>query len=593
MRVQRLFGVALLSVGCIAAAVLANEHRTPTDASIDTKSKNFIEQHNVRIRMRDGVTLSADIYRPATTDRVPIVLARTPYTKGREATAAHIPYPEQGRWWANRGYAFVIQDVRGRGDSDGGPFYPLVHEAADGFDTLDWLGKQPWSSGRVGMIGSSYLGWVQVYAAAEQSPYLKAIVPTVTPPDPDRNWPRNYGVMYLPSVGWAADVEGRTEQAMPDFESLFPKLPLLTLDTVMGRNLPVWRDWVTHPAHDPYWEPQRYQEKLLKAKVPAMHVGGWYDSVSVGITENFVNVSQHGPDAETRRQQRLLMGPWEHGINSDRRLGDIDFGSDALIDFVGAELRWFDHWLKGINNGVDRDPPVRVFLMGANRWIEENEWPIARTNYVKYFLHSKGKANSTSGDGELSRAERAAESADHFRYDPANPVPFVNLFKLGGSTSDYREVEKRPDVLVYTTEPMSEPTRVCGPIKVKLFAASSALDTDWTARFLDVHPDGYAQRLQDGLIRARYRHDNGKQELLKPGETYEYDIDLWAICTELGKGHRVRVEISSSMFPFFARNLNTGGDLATETRPVIAQQTVLHDSEHASYLVLPIVPPRP
>lgn len=543
--------------------------------------------------MRDGITLSADIYRPANADRVPVVLVRTPYTKHRETTAAYVEYPEQGRWWAERGYAFVVQDVRGRGDSDGS-FYPLVNEAADGFDTLAWLGEQPWSSGRIGMIGSSYLGWTQVYAAGQRSPYLKAIIPTVTPPDPDRHYPRQFGLVNFRSFGWLIATDGRTSQelSMADLDRAVRTLPLRTLDARMGRDLPVWRDWVAHPPGDPYWQAQRYQEKLLHSNVPALHVTGWYDGVFVGTTENFINMSERASDPQTRRRQHLLIGPWEHDINKDRRRGAIDFGPEALIDFRAVQLRWFDRWLKEIDNGADRGPRVRVFAMGANRWLDEDEWPIARTRYVKYHLRSKGRANTRSGDGVLSRTAPRNEPPDRFRYDPSNPVPFLNQFKPVNGPEDYGAVETRPDVLVYTSEAMAEPTLVCGPLRVKLFAATSAVDTDWTARVLEVLPDGQTQRLSEGIVRARFREGNVAEKLLTPGQVYSYDIDVWSTCIELQKDRRVRLEISSSMFPRWDRNPNTGGRIDTETRSVVAEQTVLHDRRHASYLLLPIVPAR-
>jgi putative CocE/NonD family hydrolase len=570
-----------------------------SDANV--RSDTVVREFNVRVPMRDGVTLSADIYRPATSDRVPVVLVRTPYTKSTAVYAdmkITTDYAELGRWWVDQGYAFVVQDVRGRGDS-AGIFYPLVNEAADGFDTLAWIGGQPWSSGRVGMIGGSYLGWTQVYTAGQRSPFLKAIIPTVTPPDPDRNLPVRFGVVTLPLAPWLASVDGHTQQDLSpvDIDAVYRSLPLITLDTRMGRNLPVWREWVSHPTHDAYWRAQSYQEKLLKAKVPALHVSGWYDIVQVGTTENFINLSEQASDPQIRRQQHLLIGPWAHMINAGRQLGAIDFGPDAVIDFRNVQLRWFDHWLKGIDNGVDREPRVRLYIMGANHWVDENEWPIARTTYVKYYLHGKGRANSRWGDGQLSRIAPVAESADHFRYDPTDPAPFLghltdftdrNQWPL---PDDYRDVEARPDVLVYTSAPMTEPTLVCGPLRVKLFAASSAVDTDWTARVLDVWRDGFAERLNDGIVRGRFRLGNDKEVLLKPGETYAYDIDVWSTCVELQKSHRVRLEISSSAFPMFDRNLNTGATLGMETGGVVAEQTVLHDRKYASYLLLPIVPP--
>ncbi len=572
--------------GLVKSVVPAAELRG-NDADVTA----MVQEFNVPVPMRDGATLSTDIYRPATSNKVPVVLTRTPYTKA----ASQPQFASEGKWWAEHGYAFVVQDVRGRGDS-GGVFYPLVSEAADGYDTLEWLGHQGWSSGRIGMVGESYLGWAQVYAAAENSPFLKAIIPTVTPPDPDRNFPSNFGVILLADVPWLALTDGHTLQGLSsiDLRSVYESLPLIALDAQMGRNLPVWRDWVNHPPRDAYWRAQSYQEKLLGAKVPALHISGWYDDVLVGTTENFSNMSERASDAETRRNQRMIIGPWEHAVNAGRQLGDIDFGPEAVIDLLRLKLRWFDHWLKQVANGVDREPRVRVFVMGTNQWVDENEWPIARTRYVRYYLHSKGHANSRWGDGQLSPDAPRNEPEDHYRYDPSDPVPFLNAYvsNLGGP-DDYRDIEARPDILVYTSPAVTEATLMCGPLRVKLFAATTAVDTDWTAKVLDVHPDGFAQRLNDGVVRARFRLKNGTQNLLQRGKVYEYDIDAWSTCIELQRGHRLRLEIASSAFPKFDRNLNLAGQPGALTHGTIAEQSVLHDATNSSYLLAPIVDPRP
>jgi putative CocE/NonD family hydrolase len=364
------------------------------------------------------------------------------------------------------------------------------------------------------------------------------------------------------------------------------------MDKAIGRNLPAWRDWMSRPFGSPYWAGLSYQQALNKASAPALHVTSWYDDVQVGTLENFTTLTDPSRPAQDRASQHLIVGPWGHAINASRKLGDIDFGPDAVIDFDGAQLRWFDHWLKGIDNGVDREPPVRVFLMGANEWRSEDEWPIARTQYVKFFLHSSGKANSLTGDGRLARDPPAGETPDRFDYDPRDPVPFITepTGKQVGGPDDYRQIEARRDVLVYTTEPVVTAYDICGPLRVKLFAASSARDTDWTAKILDVHPDGFAQRLNDGIVRARFSKGLDRERLLTPGAVESYDIDAWATCIRMQPGHRLRLEISSSAFPKFDRNLNTGRPIGTETRSVVASQTVHHDSTAASYLLVPIVP---
>jgi putative CocE/NonD family hydrolase len=541
----------------------------------------------VRVPMRDGVRLATDVYRPDAPGRFPVVLQRTPYDKGT------VSYVKRGRFYASHGFVCVMQDVRGRGESDG-EFYPLRHEAEDGYDTQTWCGTQEWSTGKVGIRGASYDAWTQLYAAVLNNPHLAAMMPVVAPPDPLKNIPIQYGAYSLPTAVWLAETSGRTLQDISQYDLMqtYRSLPLEDIGTHFGRKLQVWRDWLAHPALDEYWQPMCYQGKLLDVRVPALHLSGWYDDDLVGTTENFIALSQHARDVDTRRRQKLIIGPWGHAVNAGTKLGDIDFGPTALIDLDELPLRWFRRWLLGADNGIDRELPVRIFVMGANQWRDEQEWPLERTRYTKYYLHSGGRANSRFGDGVLSPEPPREEKPDGFTYDPGNPVPFItelSFLQIGGP-DDYRPVERRDDVLVYSTPPLTEPMEICGPLKVELFAASSAKDTDWTAKVLDVHPDGYAQRLNDGIIRARFRKGLDRQVPLEPGKAEEYEIDCWSTCILLSKGHRLRVEISSSAFPKFDRNLNTGGPIGTEKAGVPAEQTVFHDRGRASYVLLPIVP---
>lgn len=546
-------------------------------------------EFGVRIPMRDGVGLAANVFRPDAEGKFPVILVRTPYD------AAQPTYSAAGAYWASHGYVYVIEDVRGRGGSEG-KFYPLVDDAVDGDDSITWCGTQPWSTGKVGMLGPSYLGWVQGYAAGMHNPHLAALIPTVTPPDPYRNFPVQFGVMQLATSSWMAFISGKTLQDINQFDLLKADahLPLMDIDHELGRTMQPWRDWLNHPTNDDYWKKQAYQEKMLDSTTPALNVSGWYDDVFVGTTENYINMTTHAHSAAGRDQQWLLIGPWGHATNAGRVLGQIDFGPTAVIDFLGVELRWFDHWLKDIDNGVEKDPHVRIFVMGENAWHTENEWPIARTQYVKYYLHSTGRgANSLFGTGTLSPQTPAAEMQDHYRYDPNDPTPFITPadFHQTGGPDDYRSVERRDDVLVYTAAPVEQPTEVCGPLDVKLFAASSARDTDWTVKVLDVHPDGFSQRLNDGIVRGRFRESQEKEDLLVPGKVYEYTISAWSTCVQLQKGHQLRLELSSSAFPKFARNMNKGGNDATETQGIVAEQTIYHDASHPSYLLVPIVPP--
>jgi hypothetical protein len=560
---------------------------TATGVLADGPTYRVKMELGVRVPMRDGVMLSTDVCRPDVPGRFPVVLQRTPYDNG---TASYV---KRGLFYAAHGFVCVIQDVRGRGDSDG-EFYPLRHEAEDGYDTQTWCGTQEWSTGKVGTRGASYDAWTQLYPAGLDNPHLAAMMPVVAPPDPVKNIPVQYGAYSLPMSAWVAETSGHTLQDITQYDLMqtYRSLPLEDIGTHFGRTLQVWRDWIAHPGLDDYWRPMCYQANLLDVRVPALHLSGWYDDDLVGTTENFIAMSRHARDEATRTRQKLIIGPWGHAVNAGTKLGDIDFGPTALVDLDEIPLRWFGRWLRGEDNGIDREPAVRIFVMGANAWRDEQEWPLARTRYTRYYLHSGGRANSLFGDGVLSPEPPGAEKPNAFTYDPENPVPFItepSFFQIGGP-DDYRPVERRDDVLVYSSPPLAEPMEVCGPLKVELFAASSAKDTDWTAKVLDVHPDGYAQRLNDGIIRARFRKGLDRPAPLEAGTVEEYSIDCWSTCVQLDKGHRVRLEISSSAFPKFDRNLNTGGPIGTEKSGIPAAQTVLHDGQRASYVLLPIVP---
>jgi len=546
------------------------------------------KEFNVRIRMRDGIRLSADIYRPDAPGKFPVVLSRTPYDNSNAGQVT------QGTYFAERGYVYIVQDSRGRLDSEG-DFTPLVAEAKDGHDTIEWAGVQPWSNGRIGTIGGSYGGWNQWFAAEQGSTYLKAMVSIVTPPDPFLNVPYQNGAFLLGMVDWMILVDSRSMQNLKanDLPSLYKHLPVSTTDEAAGRHSSWWKTWIQHNTYDEYWKALSYQDKYAKVKAPILHITGWYDDDQLGNTMNYVAMLKQGGSPEARANQRLLIGPWPHAVNSTRKLGDVDFGPDAVIDIRGTYLSWFDCHLK--QTGCEKwggTTPVRIFVMGDNKWRDEREWPLARAKPTPYYFHSAGKANGPVGDGTLSPTAPGAEPQDHYRYDPNDPTPFVlspGALQLG-TTEDQRSVETRSDLLVFTTEPLATDVEVTGPIKVKLFAASNALDTDWTGKLVDVHPDGYAQRVLDGIIRARFRESYEHPTLLTPGKPAEYTIDLWSTSNVFKKGHRIRLEIASAAFPKFSRNLNTGGPNEASTAIKVAEQTIYHDAQHPSHVLLPIVP---
>jgi putative CocE/NonD family hydrolase len=541
-------------------------------------------EFNRRVPMRDRTELSADIYRPVGEGKFPVVLNRTPYTKAGGSTFKIAQY------FVSHGYVYVAMDVRGRGDSDG-TFEPYRHDGQDGYDAIEWLAVQPWSTGKVGTIGGSYNGRIQWLTAIQQPPHLTAMIVLASPSDPFVEWPT--GQPLPMDISWYHFTAGHVLQNMEvvDWKKLYEHLPLITMDEAMGRPNRFWKDEVAHAKLDSWWEDLRYQNKYDRVRVPVLNISGWYDDEQVGTPSNYIGVTTKGSPA-IRSSQKLLVGPWPHAINSSTKLGTVEFGPTAVIDMNAYWLRWFDQWLKGSDSGFMKEPPVRIFVMGENVWRDENEWPIARTQWTKYFLHSNGQANTLTGNGTLSSAEPATEPTDSYSYDPANPVKFITdpSFAQIGGPDDYREVEQRPDVLVYTSDALTEDMEVCGPLRVHLSAASSARDTDFMAKVIDVWPNGFAQRLNDGMVRARFREGMDKPSLIEPGRVYSYDLDLWNTCQLYQKGHRIRVEVSSSAFPKYDRNLNTGEALGQTTQMAVAQQKIYHDREHTSYVILPIVP---
>jgi len=544
-------------------------------------------EFNQRVAMRDGVELSVDIYRPDVPDKFPVILTRTPYNKSTER-GNHLGL---GRYFASHGYVYVAMDVRGRGDSDG-TFVPYRNEGPDGFDAIEWCAKQPWSNGKVGTIGASYLGYDQWLAALQQPPHLTTMIVLVSPPDPFVESPT--GLQSPTYLSWYHLLLGHTlhTAAAVDWNALYMHLPLATMDEAGGFHAPYWQDILDHPGINSWWEPLIYQNKFDRVKLPILHISGWYDDEQAGAVMNYIGMTRNGATEETRKSQKLVMGPWPHAVNSTRRLGAIDFGPTAQIDLEGYELRWFDHWLKGGDNTIMSESPVRLFLMGRNEWQDKPDWPIPGTQYVRYYLGSKGRANSLFGDGELDPQLTSATATDYYKYDPADPVPFImepTYAQLGGP-DDYRVVERRDDVLVYTSAAFDSPQVICGPVRAHLSASSTAVDTDFMVKLLDVWPNGFAQRLTDGMVRARYRAGGREPSLIEPGKIYGFDVDLWNTCQEFGKGHRVRLEVTSSAFPKYDRNQNTGEPLGKTANMKVAEQAIHHDVETPSYVILPIVP---
>jgi len=561
--VRKLY-LILISCGCAAAA-----------------EKPVVKYLGVPVAMRDGVRLSTNAYLPSEHGRYPAILVRTPYNKGADITPNYRAFVEHG-------YAVVVQDVRGRYESEGA-FQPLTQEIYDGDDTLNWIARQPWSDGRVGMIGGSYSGITQWKAALSGNPHLKAIFPVVSGWDDysDRYYSTGGALKLGYRLEWLAENLRAPGYHQP-FDRFVLHLPVRSSDiSALGWTSPLWRDVMNHPTYDAFWKAVSTREHIDRVKAPVFSIGGWYD--------NFVESDLEAYAALHRRTglNRIVVGPWPHNMSIPFQ--GVNFGSESQVAVRGLQMEWFDQWLKGKDSPLLSRPPVRFFTMGVNEWREAREWPPESAISVNYYLQSGGRANSLAGDGALADKPGRKASTDGFEFDPDRPVP-----TLGGATCcnpkvfpwgpfDQRPIEERSDVLVYTTRPLKHPVEVAGPVRVVLWVSTSARDTDFTAKLVDVFPDGVARNLTDGILRLRYRNSLEKPEPAKPGEVYRIAIDAGVTSNVFLKDHRIRVEISSSNFPRFDRNPNTGGPVAEARSLAKANQTVLHDAAHPSCLTMMVV----
>ncbi|MHB8578037.1 MAG: CocE/NonD family hydrolase [Dehalococcoidia bacterium] len=565
----------------------------------------IVIERNVSVPMRDGVQLFADVYRPGIRQQRPVLLQRTAYDKGKGPLSSNMMDPLRA---VQSGYVVVIQDTRGRYTSEG-EFAPFVSEIDDGFDTVEWCAAQGWSNGRIGMYGISYVGATQWLAAISSPPHLQAIFPALTAADYHDGWIYQGGALYLSfTAAWAAQFlaipqldrlrlspeerrtgEARLMSAIERLRRTLSHLPLSELPLFKQPGLaPYFYDWIAHPDDDAYWQRVSILAHHDRVTVPAFNFGGWYDLFLAGPPRNFAGLRQHAANEQARNGQRLLIGPWTHNSPSIAQAGEMNFGSGATLAMDDLQLRWFDRWLRDADNGIMDEPSVRLYVMGDG-WRNEQEWPLARTLYMPYFLHSAGRANSSDGDGSLSREQPGSERPDVYLYNPLNPVGTVGA----AGVADQRAAERRTDVLVYSTPPLTEPVEVTGSVALVLYATSSAPDTDFTAKLIDVAPNGYARNLCDGILRTRYRTSQTSAELMQPGQPYELRIDMLMTSNLFQPGHQIRVEVSSSNFPRYDRNPNTGEPAGTaqDFRPAV--QTVLHDAEHPSHLLLPVIPRSP
>ena len=561
---------------------------------------------NLSVPMADGVRLATDVFRPRASGRYPVILVRTPY--GTHVTAAQMGGSATDPLWAARsGYVMVFQDVRGTGASEG-DLRPLRHEAGDGAVGVDWAASQEWSNGSVLMAGASYYGATQLLAATRKPPALKGLMPGFTSSEYYDGWTYEGGAFRLGTeLMWAAgttyaDLPRRAargedvsadaqalEAVVSDLPAAFARLPLAELP----RQIPAlgfYGEWLAHPNRDEFWSQIAVNERYDTIEVPAIHTAGWSDIFLKGTLENYIGLRARAANEHARANQRLIITPWGHGVPPGEIVGEVWFGPAAgalAMANLQTRLREFiEATLTG--DGSLGSPPVQMFVMGANRWRDEDDWPLARAQDARFYLRSGGR---------LTREAPADDAPSEFVYDPADPVPTVggNTLLPGGGLvmgpRDRRAVRERPDVLLYTSEVLGQDVEVTGPLTATLHVASSARDTDFTAALLDIYPDGRAIGIADGILRLRYRNGFAEQQPAMPGEVYEIEVDLAATSNVFKAGHRIGVEVSSSNFPRFDRNPNHGGVIAeaTEYDFVIARQHVFHDSGRASYITLPIV----
>ena len=554
-----------------------------------SRSQQIRIQLDVKIPMRDGVLLSADIYKPADVGPFPVLLIRTIYDKQSER------YIEWTKRFVKSGYACVMQDCRGRHDSDG-KWEPYIHESDDGHDTLEWIGSQSWCDGNVGMYGVSYVGYTQHQAALQRSNYLKAIAPIASQQD-NFGHQRVDGVLQQHVAQFFINNVGRTNKrgatGLMDWDEIYRRLPLISaVDDIV--DLEFYREIVKHHSFDDFWKSYSMRDKYDEVNVPAYFITGWYDNLVHETCKLFQGWTGNAKSEAARNHTKLLIGPWSHNnIGSAECFGAVAFGERACKDIIEEQIQWYNRHLKGILNEFDDDPKVHVFVMGANRWRTGNTWPLEDVSYQSFYLHSERGANSLNGDGALNLEPPDKEPPDQFVYDPDDPVPTTGgqfMMMERGGPADRSTVQQRTDILVYETDRLLADLEIVGPVKLILFASSSALDTDFTGTLSDVFPDGRAVMLTEGILRARFRESIEKPTLIRPGEVYEFEIDMWDTGNLFKSDHRIRLEVSSSNFPRYERNQNTGTQPGLDTRVSIANQTIYHDADHPSRLILPSVP---
>ncbi len=570
------------------------------------KTTAMVTEMNVMVSMRDGVKLATDIYRPKAPGKYPAILNRMPYGTDEDM------FKELGRFFVQHGYIFINQDTRGTFGSEG-YYFPLIWEREDGIDTCDWIAKQPWFDGKLGTWGVSYFGYTQ-WAEAPGNKVITAMNPVFGTGSIFQFVFRGGALTYVQMVPWNTDMQNSWYKKNGQLDKIV-KVDLLSggyfnypiRDAITVKVEDITKnpervkteaekgvfDWIQHPGDIVNVTADNFHGFFSQVTAPSLQIAGWFDQATGPMLDDFQHIRAEGQG--NARKTRIIIGPWTHGLPGVPNNKIFHQKTLAGTKLYGQDLfSFYDYWLKGANNGEDKEPALKIFVMGENQWRNENEWPLARTKWTNYYLHSSGNANTSNGDGKISITLPGKESADKFDYDPAKPAPtqggnFLPEKDFMAGSFDQAETEKRKDVLLYVTEPLSQAVEVTGPIKMVLYAASDAKDTDWTAKLVDIYPNGKAYNLCDGIIRARYRESLLKPSALEPGKVYQYEIDLWATSNVFLPGHKIAIEISSSNFPSFDRNTNCGGEGGPDCRKV-ARQIVAHSAEYPSHMVLPVIP---
>lgn len=563
----------------------------PTSAYPELSQPGFKSkvEKGVPMKTRDGVELVADIALPDTPGKYPTILVRTPYGRATQFVG------NRAEWWAKRGYVFIVQDTRGRHDS-GGEWDPFMYERKDGYDTIDWISKQPWSDGKVGMIGGSYMGGVQWQAAVEQHPALKCIVPQVSPPDPMFNLPFDGGAFFLwGSLWWTNLVKEKVSQMelagqpLPNIQKI-GTLPLSKVDdAVLGRNVPFFDKWLERDTLEA-WKGWAYQDDLKNVRIPALHVSGWWDGDGIGTKTNWAKMAQLG-----RTNQWLIYGPWPHAFNSTSKVGGVDYGPQAILELDSVFLRWFDQWLKNKPVGFEKTPKVQVFVTGVNEWRSLDAWPSAKSPEKTWYLSAPGPANGDTSLGELVDKPAEEQEASRYIFNPAD-ARLDEAFTSAQDPNASMAIKIDPadeSTLVFKTSPMKEALEIGGPITVDLHFSTTAKDTDFFAVLVDIDEKGTIWPVaMPGKITARYLAGWNKPAPLTPGKVYRASFDIWDTAHRFLPGHRAGLLISSGLFPLAARNLGTGEAVKSATRMVVQANTIFHDAKRPSSIRFRVLPPK-